>query len=194
MGVVVSARRGEPGRRALRSVARDIVRDPVDRTVFALSALAVALLYTILLPYAYTQRLSFVNWQYLSVRYLAFSLAFGLGLGWLIALQSRAVRLLVRERAAAGMQSGPLGLLAAIVSVLPSLLCCSPILPTLVGFVGLSASARLSTTVTLQHFFATEENPMLLGALGLLALSALWSMRKLARAECLVGACRGGEG
>jgi len=102
------------------------------------------------------------------------------------------VRGLVRAAADARAvrRTGPVGVLAAFVSVLPSLLCCSPILPTLIGVIGLSATARLSTTVELQHFFATEENLLLFGALGLLLLSALWSMRKLARASCLEGCTR----
>jgi|GEM_PF-1742783 len=172
-------------------LARSVVSDRVSRAVFAVSVVLVGLGYSLLLPYAFTQRISPANWGYLDARYGAFTVAFALGLGWLITLQVHAVRRLA-DSAAGGRRSGasgPAGVVAAVVSVLPSLLCCSPILPTLVGVLGLSATARLSTTVQLQHFFATQENLLLFGALGLLLLSGLWSMRKLARASCLDGDC-----
>ncbi|MDA8067020.1 MAG: hypothetical protein M0T77_00175, partial [Actinomycetota bacterium] len=66
---------------------------------------------------------------------------------------------------------------------------CSPILPTLVGLIGLSATTRLTTTGHLQYFFATQENLLMAGALALLVLSGLWSTRKLARATCLQQQC-----
>jgi hypothetical protein len=176
-------------RRGLVGVAREVAGDRIDRIVFLLSALIVGVGYSLLLPYAYTQRVSTANWQYLDARYIAFAVAFALGLGWLVCLQVHAVRGLVRASSQARGSTGPVGLLAAVVSVLPSLLCCSPILPTLVGLIGLSAGARLSTTVQLQHFFATKENLILFGALALLGASDLWAMRKLARAECLSGEC-----
>jgi len=178
-----------PRPRAWVSVARDIARDRVDQAVFLASALLVGFGYSLLLPFAFTQRIAFANWHYLDARYLGFSVAFALGVAWLITLQVHAVRRLVRDSAGAGGRTGPLGAAAAVLSVLPSLLCCSPILPTLVGLIGLSASARLSTTVELQHFFATRENLLLFAALALLAASGLWSMRKLARASCLASEC-----
>jgi hypothetical protein len=174
-----------------RAVVREVTANRVNRLVFAVTALLVGLGYSLLLPFGYTQRISVANWDYLDARYVLFSVAFSLGLGWLVTLQVHAVRRI--SRATAGRRpagrTGPLGVLAALISVLPSLLCCSPILPTLVGLVGLSATARLSTTGQLQYFFATNENLMLAGALGLLVLSGLWSMRKLSRAACLTGEC-----
>lgn len=170
-------------------MARELAGDRTSRVVFAASAVLIGFGYSVLLPFAYTQRISFANWHYLDARYVAFSVAFALGLGWLIALQVHAVRRLTRNSTGSATRTGPAGALAAFVGVLPSLLCCSPILPTLIGLVGLSASARLTTSVRLQHFFATEENLVLLGALGLLLVSGLWSMRTLARASCLVGEC-----
>ncbi|HLH64859.1 MAG TPA: hypothetical protein VKV27_04110 [Solirubrobacteraceae bacterium] len=168
-----------------------MAHDRIDRAVFATSVVLVGFGYSLLLPYAYTQRISLANWSFLDTRYVAFTVAFAVGLAWLITLQVHAVRRVARVAAGERLarRTGPAGALAAVVSVLPSLLCCSPILPTLIGVIGLSATARLSTTVQLQHFFATEENPLLLGALSLLLLSCLWSMRKLARASCLEGEC-----
>jgi hypothetical protein len=173
--------------RAWATVAREVASDRTDRVVFVTTAALVGVAYSLLLPFAYTQRISFANWRYLDARYLAFSVAFALGIGALSTLQVHAVRRVTRAAArqrAAG-STGPLGVFAAGVSVLPSLLCCSPILPTLIGLLGLSATTRLDTTVQLQHFFATKENLLLGGALALLLCSGLWSMRKLARAACL---------
>jgi hypothetical protein len=155
--------------------------------VFVATAALVGFGYSLLLPFAYTQRISFANWRYLDARYVAFSLAFALGIAWLVTLQIHAVRRVARaaarQRGAAA--SGPLCVLAGVVSVMPSLLCCSPILPTVIGVLGLSATTRLDTTVQIQHFFATKENLLLGGALALLLCSGLWSMRKLVRAACL---------
>ena len=161
--------------RAWTDALRAVARDRIDRGVFATTAVLVGFGYSLLLPFAFTQRISFANWGYLDARYIAFTLAFALGLAWLVTLQVHAVRLLARAaNEARGVgSSGPLGALAAIVSVLPSLLCCSPILPTVVGLLGLSAGARLSTSVQLQHFFATKENLLLAGALALLLASGL---------------------
>ncbi len=178
--------------RAWATVAREVATDPTDRVVFVITAALVGFGYSLLLPFAYTQRISLANWRYLDARYLAFSLSFALGIAWLLTLQTHAVRRVqraaARQRAAGSTRT--LGLLAAVISVMPSLLCCSPILPTLIGVLGLSATTRLDTTVGLQHFFATKENLLLVGALALLVGSGLWSMRKLARAACLAdGGC-----
>ena len=177
--------------RGWRTLVRELAADRADRLVFAGTALLVAVGYSLLLPFAYTQRIALANWHYLDARYVLFSVAFAVGLAWLVTLQVHAVRRITRITAGqrpAG-RTGPLGALAAVISVLPSLLCCSPILPTLVGMIGLSATTRLTTTVQLQHFFATKENLLLAGALGLLVLSGLWSMRKLSRAACLTDDC-----
>jgi hypothetical protein len=179
------------GARAWGDALREVAGDRVDRVLFVSTALLVGFGYSLLLPFAYTQRLSFANWGYLDARYVAFSIAFALGFAWLITLQVHAVRLLARaarEERGAGA-GGPFGALAAIASVLPSLLCCSPIVPTVVGLFGLSAGARLSTSVQLQHFFATNENALLAGGLVLLLASGVWALRKLARAACLAGEC-----
>lgn len=178
--------------RSWRALPRAVAGDRVARTVFAIAALLIGVGYSLLLPFAYTQRISLANWDYLDARYVAFSAGFALGLAWLIALQVYALRRVAATAAGSSPpagRTGPLAGLAAVVSVLPSLLCCSPILPTLVGLAGLSATARLTTTGDLQHFFATDENLMLAGALALLILSGAWSMRKVSRATCVDDSC-----
>ena len=137
-----------------------------------------------------TGRVSLANWQYFGPRYAAFTAAFALGLAWVVTLQVHAMRRIARtaRAGAAGPRRGGLaGALAAVVSLLPSLLCCSPAVPTLVGLIGLPAATQLQTTGTITYFFATKQDWLLGGALALLAASGLWSTRKLARAACLAG-------
>jgi hypothetical protein len=156
--------------------------------VFAAVAAAAGFGYSILLPFDYTQRVSFANWQYFGPRYAAFTAGFALGLAWVVTLQVQAMRRIARNtRAGRPRRGGPAGAVAAVVSLLPSLLCCSPVVPTLVGLIGLPAATRLQTTGTITYFFAIRQDWLLGGALALLAASGLWSVRKLARAACLAG-------
>jgi hypothetical protein len=183
----VNPRRSD--RAAARRVLSDLMQDRVASAVFLVTVPLIGLGYSLVLPFSFTQRIALANWHYLDLRYVAFSGAFAVGMGWLITAQVYAVR---RVRASVGTpagRTGPLAGLAAIISVLPSLLCCSPILPTLIGVIGLSATARLTTTAHLQHFFAARENLVMGGALVLLVLTGLWSGQKLARAACLQDAC-----
>jgi hypothetical protein len=179
-----------PAPRRWREVTREVAGDRVGQVVFAVVAVAAGFGYSILLPYDYTLRLSTANWQFFGPRYAAFTVAFALGLAWVITLQVHAVRRVARTAAAARpRRTGPAGALAAVVSLLPSFLCCSPIVPTLVGLIGLPVATQLRTTGTITYFFATKQNWLLGGALALLVISGAWSVRKLARAECLADGC-----
>ncbi len=170
------------------AVTREVAGDRINQIVFAAVAAVAGFGYSILLPFDYTQRASFANWQYFGPRYAAFTAGFALGLAWVVTLQVHAMRRIARNTCAGRpRRGGPGGAVAAVVSLLPSLLCCSPVVPTLVGLIGLPAATRLQTTGTITYFFATRQDWLLGGALGLLAASGLWSVRKLARAACLVG-------
>jgi hypothetical protein len=173
------------------AVVRQVAADRVDRAVFAGVFVAVGFGDSILLPFDFTQRISFANWGYLDPRYLAFTVAFAFAMAWVLTLQVHAVRdvLAARSSSAEARRGGPLGALAAVVSLLPSFLCCSPVVPTLVGLFGLSAATRLRTTGTITYFFTTNQNLLLAGALALVVASGLWSTRKLARATCFAGEC-----
>ena len=173
------------------AVIRQVAADRVDRAVFAAVFVAVGFGDSILLPFDFTQRVSFANWRYLDARYLAFTVAFALAMAWVLTLQVHAVRRVLAARSSSGgpRRGGPLGALAAVVSLLPSFLCCSPVVPTVIGLFGLSAATRLRTTGTITYFFATMQNLLLLGALALVVASGLWSTRKLARAGCFAGEC-----
>jgi hypothetical protein len=194
----VTADSGAPSRPAIAGgpqswlvVTRQVATDRIDQMVFLAIALAVGFGYSVLLPFDFTQRISFANWHYLDARYLVFTVAFALGMAWVLTLQVHAMRRIARDATRApARHNGPVGALAAVVSLLPSFLCCSPVVPTVVSLFGLSAATRLHTTGRIQYFFATKQDWLLIGALALLVASGLWSTRKLARARCLAEQCR----
>jgi hypothetical protein len=175
------------GRRAWVDLLRRATADRVNQAVFVVALAVVGLGYSILLPFDFTQRISFDNWQYFDARYVAFTVAFAFAMAWVITLQVHATRAVVANarRSSTSGPGGPLRAVAALVSLLPSFLCCSPIVPTLVGLLGLSATTRLRATGSIEHFFATQQDLLLLGSLALVIGSGLWSMRKIVRASCL---------
>lgn len=171
------------------SVIRDIAADPVSRMVFAVVTLIAGVAYSVLLPFDFTLQISFANWQYFGPRYAAFTVGLALGLAWVVTLQVYAMRRIARSRAGRPRRGGLAGALAAVVSLAPSFLCCSPIVPTVVGLLGLPVATQLSATGNIGYFFATYQNWLLAGALLLMTVSGAWSLRKLVRAQCLAGVC-----
>lgn len=157
---------------------RDLLADRGNLIVFGSVALFVGVGYSVMLPFAYTQRITFRNWQHLDTRYIAFSVAFGLVTGWLLMSQTYAIRRVVRTR------GGMIGGAGFVAGLLPSLLCCSPIVPTLLGFVGLTGTSLSRVSGRTQYFFATRENLILGASLGLMVLACVWSTRRILRAPC----------
>jgi hypothetical protein len=141
----------------------------------------VTFVYTLLLPFDYTQRVELANWDYLDARLLAWAIVLGLFMGLVVSVQIYAMRKVVAARTAAGAAGG----VAFVVSLLPSFLCCTPIIPSLLAFVGVSGVGLYTTTGTLQHFFAVHQNELLAASLAMLALMGWWGLRKVARAACL---------
>lgn len=147
--------------------------------LFLATAPAVPFLYSILLPFQYTQRFSIANWRYLDLQLAGFSLAFALLIAWLVIANVYAFRRLART------SGSPLSVGAAIGSLLPSLQCCTPVVPTLLALVGVSSIGIYGLSGRIQSFFAREEIHFLLVLLGLLAASAIWSWRLIRSAACL---------
>ena len=166
--------------RTSRGVLNQIVTDHFSQFIFVATAVVVGLAYTVLLPFGYTQRLSLHNWNYLDTRFIAFSLAFGLVTGWIVTVQVFAMRRIVAQRSATLGSAG-----AATVGLLPSLLCCSPVVPTLLGLFGVSGISLSHTTGRVQYFFASEQNAILLVSLAMVVGAAVWSSRRVVRAACL---------
>jgi hypothetical protein len=156
--------------------------------VFAATAALAGFGYSVLLPFDYTQRISFANWQYFGPRYAAFTAGFLLGLAWVITLQVHAMRRIARTAASAGRprrRAGPAGSLAAVVSLLPNFLCCSPVVPTLVS--ARPAGRHPAPHNRVDHLLLRHQAGLAVAAaLAVLASSGAWSAREVARAACLV--------
>ncbi|GAC1397014.1 MAG: hypothetical protein NVSMB52_10670 [Chloroflexota bacterium] len=157
----------------------DVFAVPWYRLFFLGIAASVSFLYSIFLPFALTQRLSLSNWHYLSTEWTGFSIAFGLLIGWIVTLQVYAVSRVAQGRG----QTLTLG--AVVGSLLPSMVCCTPVVPTLLALFGLSTVSIYGLSGRIQSFFALHERYIMLASLLLLVGSALWSMRKLRTSACL---------
>jgi hypothetical protein len=149
------------------------------RLLFVIVASLVTMLYSLLLPFQYTQRFALANWRYLNTELLAFSVAFGVLLGITITIQVYAI-----QQAAARQGSG-FTVVALIASIVPSLLCCTPLVPTLLALIGLSTMSIYGTSGLIQSFVARYELAFLLGSVGLLLLSVGWSLRLVSTARCV---------
>ena len=64
--------------------------------------------------------------------------------------------------------------MAFVASLLASFLCCTPIVPSLLAFIGISGMGLYTTTGTLQHFFAVHQSELLAASLVLLAAMCWW--------------------
>ena len=166
-----------PARRALA----EVLGTPGRIAGFLVAAGVVAFFYTLLLPFDYTQRFELANWDYLNAYLLAWAIVLGLAMGLVGSVQVYAMRRIAAARAASGAAGG----VAFVASLLPSFLCCTPIIPSLLAFVGVSGVGRYTTTGTLQHFLAVHQSEFLSASLVLLALMCWWGLRKVARSACL---------
>lgn len=153
--------------------------------VFAAVCLFVGLFYSILLPAAYTQEISFANLEYLTPTLLAFAAAFAFLIGWIMTVQVRSMRLTKRV---AGSKLTVLGALGALI---PNLFCCTPVVPTLLALSGFSTAGIFATGGRIQGFFAMHEIDFLVGSLLLLLVSAVWTSHSTAQAWCSVAETKG---
>lgn len=160
-----------------------VTADGVSRVLFVALAAVIIAGYSITLPFAFTQRLSLHNVDFLTGRLLSFAVALGVGMALLLTVQVYAVRRAAAARRAGG--EGAVGGVALVVSVLPTFLCCTPVIPTVLATFGLSALSVYSTTRSLQRFFEVHQTAFFVGSLVLLALTSWWSLRRTGRAACL---------
>jgi hypothetical protein len=151
------------------------------KVAFVLLGIAVALIYTLLLPFDFTQRIEFANWSFLTAYQAIWSVLLGAGMAMVLVVQGYAMRRVARAKASTGAVGGA----AFVVSLLPSFLCCTPFVPTLLAFVGLSGVSLYSTTGAVQHVFAVYQTEFLTGSLLLLVLTGWWGLHKITTASCL---------
>jgi len=167
------------------SALRSVMTDRANILLFAVLTVAITAAYSLTLPFAFTQRLSLRNWQFLTPRLLGFAIALGIGMAFLLTVQVHAFRRAAAARRGSGDKA--LSGVALVVSLLPTFLCCTPVIPTVLATFGLSAITVYSTTRSLQRFFEIHQTAFIAASLALLALTAWWSLRRVARAECLNG-------
>jgi len=176
----LSARRPSP---PAGSALRSVMTDWANLLLFAVLAVAFTAGYSLTLPFAFTQRLSLRNWQFLTPRLLGFAIALGIGMAFLLTVQVHAFRRAAAARRASGDKA--LSGFALVVSLLPTFLCCTPVIPTVLATFGLSAISVYSTTRSLQRFFEIHQTAFIAASLALLALTTWSSVRRVARAACL---------
>ena len=166
--------------RAPRALA-EVLGTPVRIVGFLVASSVVTFFYTLLLPFDYTQRFELANWDYLDAYLLTWAIVLGLAMGLVLSVQVYAMRRIAVARAASGAAGG----VAFVASLLPSFLCCTPIVPSILAFVGVSGVGLYTTTGTLQHFLAVHQTQFLAASLVLLALMCWWGLRKVERSQCV---------
>lgn len=171
---------GSPTRSAVLRALSETFATTRRRVAFLVLGAGVALLYSLLLPFAFTQRLELANWEFLTAAQLAWSVALGVAMAFVLLVQYHAVRRVSSARLSTGATGG----LAFVASLLPSFLCCTPFVPTLLAFLGVSGLALYSTTGAIQHVFATYQPEFLGGSFALLLVTAAWGLHKVATAPC----------
>jgi hypothetical protein len=169
------------GRVTSRAALREVLGTPGRIAGLFVVAAVVAFFYTLLLPFDYTQRFELANWDYLDAYLLTWAIVLGFAMGLVVSIQVHAMRRIAAARAASGAAGG----VAFVASLLPSFLCCTPIVPSVLAFVGVSGVGLYTTTGTLQHFFAVHQTEFFAVSLALLVLMTWWGLRKVTRASCL---------
>jgi len=161
-----------------------IARTPSYQLLFVVAAVLAGVVYSLLLPFEYTQRLSFANWDYLDPLLGVFSAAYGISFGAVVSLQVYALHRLTRRARGRGATT-TLGVLASLASCLA---CCSPLVPSLLAAFGVSGMSLLTASAPIEHFVGTEQNALLGGGLLVLVLTGVWSARRVTRTSCLAEA------
>ena len=179
MAVVIAITNAVARARAPRALA-EVLGTPGRIAGFLVASGVVAFFYTLLLPFEYTQRFELANWDYLNARLLTWAIVLGVAMGLVLSVQVYAMRRIAAARAASGAAGG----VAFVASLLPSFLCCTPIVPSVLAFVGVSGVGLYTTTGALQHFFAVHQTGFLSASLVLLAGMCWWGLRKVARSGC----------
>lgn len=169
---------------SVATVFAEVARCRPFQVIFVFITAIVGIIYSLLLPFKYTQHFSFNNWGYLSLRIIAFSIAYGLAFGGIATLQLYATNQLANR----AKKSGPTTTLGIAASVVSCLGCCSPLVPSLLGIFGLTGISLLTTSIPIERFLATKESLLLSGGLMLLVLSGIWSAKRLAQGSCLFNA------
>ena len=139
-------------------------------TIF-LPALA---LYAFILPATYTGgMIGWVSLRYLNLELGLISLALAAALSLALTLNVYAYRAAADRRSCSVIAGGMFS------SILPTSICCTPVVPTLLAFLGASTPQIFGIGGQVQGFFATYEMPILLLALALMVFAVHLAAKKL---------------
>lgn len=160
------------------SVLKEVFRTPRYLYLFLPLAILTIGVYTILLPYEFTQRVSFVNWNFLTPQMMLFSVLLGTSMAMIITLQLFSIHKVALSKTSSAPGFG------FILSLLPTMTCCSPLVPTLLATLGMSGIGVASTSGTIQSFFALHQSAILSFSLIWLLITIAWSAHKIAISNC----------
>lgn len=148
--------------------------DKAARWAAALGMLVGIPLYLVTLPASLTGgRVALVNLKFLTPGMTLFALAMGILLGLILALMVFLVR--EGQRARGGLASG-----GVLLGILTPLLCCSPILPLLLGLLAIAFPALANAAAgPLQAFIALHETALLFAALALMVMALYQNARRV---------------
>lgn len=160
-------------------------KDKGAKFVMVLSASLFTFLYLILLPFNYTQRFSFRNLTFLTPYLTIWPVVLGTIFSLSFTLEYLTLKEIIAAKSSSFEFTRPLTqLFSFVLLLLPSLLCCTPIIPTLLAFLSLSRVGLYQTTGLFQHFFATHQREFLAATALFLITSLILSLRKLGNLTC----------
>ncbi|PSR37728.1 MAG: hypothetical protein C7B44_02355 [Sulfobacillus thermosulfidooxidans] len=134
--------------------------------------------YSLFLPEASTQQLRWQNWHYLTPMMGLYSVGFGMVISWVVVVQWWAMKQTIAFHSQAS------SMLAVVVSALPNLLCCTPILPSLLAFAGIPLTSLWRISGPIQGFFAIHATAIEGASLLFAVLMAYWATRRMLHGAC----------
>lgn len=142
------------------------------------SFIAFLLLYLFTLPATYTGgRIGLISLRLLNLKLAAFSFIMALLIALIIPFIVYSLKQGAKTRKATSA-SGFIG------SVLPPILCCSPIIPTIAGVLGAVSPVVFGFSGAVQGFIATNETYILLGATLLLLFAVVQTAKSTKQCIC----------
>jgi len=166
--------------KALPELGRLVFRQRGYRVLALGLFLGLFAFYLFVLPGAYTGgRIGLVSLRYLNGPLVFFAVTLAAAASLTLTFNVYGFRAVSASVKRAGTGVGLASLLA---SVLPTMLCCTPLIPTALALLGASTPTIFGVTGKVQGFFAAYELPILAGALALLLYALYRSAGQLTRA------------
>ena len=144
------------------------------RIIGIISFIFFLILYMLTLPSSYTGgRIGFISFKFLTLEMIIFAILFALLLGVLIPF----IVFLIDRRRKGHTTSAAGGI---FVSIITPFLCCSPLLPVVLGFIGsIIPILPGSFGLTIQEFIASHETEIYSGAVVLLLLAVYQNSKSI---------------